>query len=100
MWSASVRGPALSLKKLARPVIKRRVERVVDLLELEGLLDRKRKRFLEISGNESRVPTSVDVKTPGDLIGYSGKLGLDVADFIDALENHAGAPSVAEEVES
>jgi predicted DsbA family dithiol-disulfide isomerase len=41
-----------------------------------------------------------DALRPSDLIGYAEQLGLDVERFTDALREHAGAPRVADDVDS
>jgi protein-disulfide isomerase len=41
-----------------------------------------------------------DALTPKDLIGYAEELGLDAEGFADDLRRHAGAPRVAEDVDS
>jgi protein-disulfide isomerase len=35
-----------------------------------------------------------------DLVGYAEQLGLDVAQFVTDLRSHAGAPRVAQDVDS
>ncbi len=44
--------------------------------------------------------THQDALKPQDLIRYAGELGLDVARFTKDLHGHAGAPRVAEDVDS
>jgi protein-disulfide isomerase len=41
-----------------------------------------------------------DALTPKDLVGYAEELGLDAERFVDDLRRHAGAPRVAEDVDS
>jgi Na+/H+ antiporter NhaA len=41
-----------------------------------------------------------DALTPKDLVGYAEALGLDTERFVDDLRGHAGAPRVAEDVDS
>jgi predicted DsbA family dithiol-disulfide isomerase len=41
-----------------------------------------------------------DALTPEDLVRYAEELGLDVDRFADDVERHAGAPRVAEDVDS
>jgi predicted DsbA family dithiol-disulfide isomerase len=40
-----------------------------------------------------------DALTPEDLMGYAAELSLDVEQFSDDLERHAGAARVAEDVD-
>src|SRR5438034_6654068 len=89
----------LKVKKLARPIIKRRVEQAADLLELEDLLDRKPRALS--GGQRARVamgraivrePTLFLMDEP--LSNLDAKLRVQMRAEISRLQRHLGVATL------